>query len=79
MNEDNPMMKLFPPAIVASVLLVAVSLAAEHDAHMSQKAGDMRREIDIPAPMKTHMLANMRAHQVAVADALMALSQGDGP
>ncbi|MCX7899866.1 MAG: hypothetical protein N2444_07275, partial [Methylocystis sp.] len=36
-------------------------------------------EIEMPAPMKTHMLANMRAHQIAVADALMALSQGDGP
>lgn len=80
MGEENLMVRCLGALVFGGVLIGAVSLAAEHDAHMSHKAmNDARAEIDMPAPMKTHMLANMRAHQTAVAETLAALSQGDGP
>lgn len=80
MDAENSMLKCLAALVFGGVLIGAVSLAAEHDAHMSHKAmNDARTEIDMPAPMKAHMLANMRAHQTAVAEALDALSKGDGP
>lgn len=55
------------------------SVAEDHHGHvqmMSRK--DERIEVDLPGPMKAHMLANMRGHQQAVAEILAALGKGDG-
>jgi hypothetical protein len=69
-------------AIVGGLSLAAVAAAAQdHHDHMqmmSKMAKDSRVEVDLPAPMKAHMLSNMRSHQQAVADILAALSKGDG-
>ncbi|MBG0794865.1 cytochrome c [Methylocystis sp. H62] len=45
---------------------------------MSPKMSDTRQEVDLPAPMRAHMLANMRGHAEAVAEILAALGKGDG-
>ncbi|MEF3367446.1 hypothetical protein V3H18_12975 [Methylocystis sp. 9N] len=51
-----------------------------HGAHMdmSSKMTDSRKEVDLPSPMRAHMLANMRGHAEAVAEILAALGKGDG-
>jgi hypothetical protein len=58
---------------------------AEHMKHMgmdhmkmSPKMSDTRQEVDLPSPMRTHMLSHMRGHAEAVAQILAALGKGDG-
>lgn len=64
----------------AVALAEAAAVAEDHDhmRMMSKMAKDARIEVDLPAPMKAHMLANMRGHQQAVADILAELARGDG-
>lgn len=59
----------------------------DHGAHMKQMnmehmkmspKRDTRQEVDLPAPMRAHMLANMRGHAESVAEILAALGKGDG-
>ncbi|RTL81196.1 MAG: hypothetical protein EKK29_18345 [Hyphomicrobiales bacterium] len=74
------MKRIFAAAVCA---LAAAGAALAEDAghermHMSQMMKDTRTEVDVPDPMKAKMLANMRAHQEAVAEILAALSKGDG-
>ena len=55
--------------------------AEDHHDHMqmmSQMMKDERIEVDLPGPMKGHMLSNMRGHQQAVAEILASLAKGDG-
>jgi hypothetical protein len=74
-------MKLLAAAI-GGLSLAAAAAIAEDDHHehmqMSQMMKDTRIEVDVPDPMKTRMLANMRAHQEAVAEILAALAKGEG-
>jgi hypothetical protein len=59
--------------------LSGVSFAEDHHDHMQMMSKkDERIEVDLPGPMKAHMLANMRGHQQAVAEILAALAKGDG-
>jgi hypothetical protein len=48
--------------------------------HMSMMshAPDTRKLLDFPAPMREHMLSNMRGHLQALNEILAALSIGDG-
>ena len=46
--------------------------------HMSPKMSDTRQEVDLPSPMRAHMLSHMRGHAEAVAEILAALAKGDG-
>lgn len=50
----------------------------DHMAMMSH-APDTRKLLDFPAPMREHMLSNMRGHLQALNEILAALSIGDGP
>jgi hypothetical protein len=57
----------------------AGALAEDHHDHMQMMSKkDERIEVDLPGPMKAHMLSNMRSHQQAVAEILAALSKGEG-
>jgi hypothetical protein len=76
-------MKLLSAATaVGGLTLIGVAALAEdrhdHMQMMSKMAKDSRIEVDLPEPMKAHMLANMRGHQAAIADILAALAKGDG-
>ena len=46
---------------------------------MMSHAPDTRKLLDFPAPMREHMLSNMRGHLQALNEILAALSIGDGP
>ena len=68
-------------------LFAVVGARGEDDAHkmhmhdhmnMSSKMKDSRKEVDLPSPMRAHILENMRGHATAVAEILAALSKGDG-
>ncbi len=65
-------------------LFAAAALAGDHDddhsehMKMSPKMTDARKEVDLPSPMRAHMLANMRGHAQALAEILAALGKGDG-
>lgn len=73
---------LFPVAMICGLsLLAAGATAQDHHDHMqmmSKMATDSRIGVDMPPPMKAHMLTNMRGHQQAVADILAALAKSDG-
>lgn len=59
--------------------LGAAAVAEDHHDHMQMMSKkDERIEVDLPGPMKAHMLSNMRGHQQAVAEILAALSKGEG-
>jgi hypothetical protein len=72
----------------ALVLLAALIIGgtppvfAEQDAHqhmsMMEHAPDARQVLDFPAPMRMHMLSNMRSHLDALSQILAALSSGEG-
>lgn len=68
-------------ALVAVMLAAAAIVAKASDDHaaMSHAMTDSRIAVVLPAPMRVHMLANMRSHQQALADILAALAKGDGP
>ncbi len=71
----------FAAVIGCLVLSGALARAEDHHDHMqmmSKSAKDERIDVELPAPMKAHMLANMRSHQQAIAEVLAALSKGDG-
>lgn len=84
--------RLFFAAACGLSLFAAAAIAGddtdEHSAHMKQmnmehmkmspKMRDTRQEVDLPAPMRAHMLANMRGHAESVAEILAALGKGDG-
>ena len=86
------MRRFFFAAACGLSLFAAAAIAGddtdEHSAHMKQmnmehmkmspKMSDTRQEVDLPAPMRAHMLANMRGHAEAVAEILAALGKGDG-
>lgn len=69
-------------AAFGAALLGAVSVAAQQGDHSSmhkmQTAPDTRTALDFPAPMRQHMLSNMRAHLESLGEILAALSAGDG-
>ena len=84
--------RFFFAAACGLSLFAAAAIAGDdtddHGAHMKQmnmehmkmspKMSDTRQEVDLPAPMRAHMLANMRGHAEAVAEILAALGKGDG-
>jgi hypothetical protein len=72
--------EIFAAVLSGAALIAAPIVAQEHDhmQMMSKMAKDARIEVDVPAPMKNHMLTNMRAHQQAIAEILAALAKGDG-
>lgn len=65
-------------------LFAGTAFAEDHDddhaAHMnmSPKMSDMRKEVDLPSPMRMKMLSNMRAHMDALSEVVALLSKGDG-
>ena len=63
------------------VLLGAAAPASGQMDHMAMMshAPDTRKLLDFPAPMREHMLSNMRGHLQALNEILAALSIGDGP
>ncbi len=68
-------------AIGGLSLIGAAAIAEDQHDHMqmmSKMTKDTRIEVDLPGPMKAHMLSNMRGHQQAVAEILAALAKGDG-
>jgi len=75
-------------AVAACVALGVAGRAApvagqeDHGGHMAMPmappAPDTRQALDLPAPMRARMLANMRKHHEAISDILAALAQGDG-
>jgi hypothetical protein len=67
------------PSILAAVALTACVTAdaqdpAMHQQHMAELGVDGRQLIEFPAPMRQHMLANMRGHLQALSDILAALA-----
>ncbi|HEY8071323.1 MAG TPA: hypothetical protein VIE47_05070 [Methylocystis sp.] len=76
----------FPGAALGVTLGLGAMLGAaapaagqmDHMAMMSH-APDTRKLLDFPAPMREHMLSNMRGHLQALNEILAALSIGDGP
>ena len=81
----NMKFKFTGAALGVMLGLVAVLGAAapasgqmDHMAMMSH-APDTRKLLDFPAPMREHMLSNMRGHLQALNEILAALSIGDGP
>jgi len=54
-----------------SVVLCAVLLAGK----TTLAANDIRIMVELPAPMKAHMLENMRGHLVVVDQLIMLLSE----
>jgi hypothetical protein len=80
-RKEEKMRKKRLVAAICGLSLVGVAARAQDHDHMhmmSQMAKDSRIEVDVPAPMKNHMLTNMRGHQQAVAEILAALAKGDG-
>jgi len=73
-------------AIAALALSLSVGAAAQsadpmadHMAmHMHMSAPDDRQVLDWPAPMRAHILSNMRGHLEALSLILTSLSAGDG-
>jgi hypothetical protein len=80
MEEISMRKKLLVPVLCGLSLAAATAIAQDHDhmQMMTKMAKDTRTEVDVPGPMKAHMLSNMRAHQQAVAEILAALAKGDG-
>ncbi len=75
------MKKMFFAYVICGAGLAGAAFAEDHHDHMqmmSKMQKDTRIEVDVPDPMKTMMLSNMRSHQQAVADILLALGKGDG-
>lgn len=70
----------FAGAALVALLGVAAPAAGQMD-HMAMMshAPDTRKLLDFPAPMREHMLSNMRGHLQALNEILAALSIGDGP
>ena len=66
--------------VMSSALGAAAPAAGQMD-HMAMMshAPDTRKLLDFPAPMREHMLSNMRGHLQALNEILAALSIGDGP
>jgi hypothetical protein len=58
-----------PSASAALLLLIGTSLPAA-------QADDVRQPVTMPAPMREHMLANMRDHLTALAEIQSALAAG---
>ena len=56
-------------SIVTAALLLGTLLATAH-------AADARRSIEMPAPMREHMLANMRDHLTALGEIQAELAKG---
>lgn len=64
------------------VLVAGVALAQQHQHGQHMGAGaarpaDSRVEVSLPAPLKAHMLANMRDHLAALEEIQRALSEGE--
>ncbi|MFY9834575.1 MAG: hypothetical protein WAK66_17925 [Methylocystis sp.] len=70
----------FAGAALVALLGAAAPAAGQMD-HMAMMshAPDTRKLLDFPAPMREHMLSNMRGHLQALNEILAALSIGDGP
>lgn len=64
-------------ALIAAAGLAAglVALAETHD-HASHVPGDARQAVPMPSELRTHMLANMRDHLIALGDIQAALAGG---
>lgn len=80
------MNKLLKASIAIAFLGTALTSAAQdhsqmhrqHNmANMTVAQDDSRQVVQMPAPMKQHMLANMRDHLGALSEILAAMAQGD--
>ena len=49
---------------------------SEHQMHMANMAADTRQQLEFPAPMKAHMLSNMRDHLQVISQVIDAMSRG---
>jgi hypothetical protein len=59
---------LVAPMLFAALLAAPMTLAAEEDTRMA---------VDLPAMMRTHMLANMRDHLTAIGEIQASLAAGE--
>ena len=66
-------------ALVLAPLAVAgcASISATHQAAHSPPSSDGRQEVAFPEPMRTHTLANMRDHLLAIQEIQQALADAD--
>jgi hypothetical protein len=67
--------------VLAALSGSAVAVAEDHGAmdhrmHMANMGEDAREAVDFPAPMRQHMLANMRGHLQALSAILSAMAAG---
>ena len=60
----------------ALVPLAALALQAVCLLPAAAHAADTRQHVEMPAPMRNHMLANMRDHLAALGDIQAALAAG---
>jgi hypothetical protein len=69
---------IFRISLLGSALVLASCASAPggHHADHGPDAGDSRVAVEIPEPMRTHMLANMRDHLLAIQEIQQALSVG---
>ena len=75
------MPRILPVILAAVALTVGVRADGQdptmHQQHMAGLVVDGRQLIEFPAPMRQHMLANMRGHLNALSDILAALAKDD--
>jgi hypothetical protein len=65
-------------ALIAATFLTAGLVAlAETPKHAMHASGDARQAVPMPPQLKTHMLANMRDHLVALSEIQAALAAGN--
>lgn len=62
--------------IGAACLTTGLVALAEMPDHAMHAPGDVREVIDLPPELRTHMLANMREHLVAMGEIEAALAKG---
>ena len=70
-------MRLPAIALLATIAFGAASppSMAQHAGHGAPAAADGRQAVDLPAPMRAHMLANMRDHLLALQEIQQALAE----
>ncbi|MFP4252217.1 MAG: hypothetical protein ACOC02_02835 [Guyparkeria sp.] len=72
----RPLRSLTNLLLLAGIALATSAIgAAPHDGHAA--VSDDRQAVSLPAPMRTHMLANMRDHLEAMGEIQAALADED--
>jgi hypothetical protein len=71
-------MRIVPLAALLAALIAAGCSGTDHARHASHEApaADGRQAVDLPEPLRTHTLANMRDHLAAIQEIQQALADG---